>query len=109
MADKRIKGTPRFMEPSSFRLMHFLNYKERILKRKEKSLDFFFDFYYSSFERDLWRQLMTVVLECPLCEADIPLDGDEKPGELIVCSYCQTTYKMLRKKGEWILAEDFEE
>ena len=52
---------------------------------------------------------MTVVLECPLCEADIPLEGDEKPGELIVCSYCQTTFKMLRKQGEWILAEDFEE
>jgi DNA-directed RNA polymerase subunit RPC12/RpoP len=48
-------------------------------------------------------------LECPICEADIPLDGEEKPGDLIFCSYCKVTFKILMKKGKWILTEDFEE
>jgi len=52
---------------------------------------------------------MSSSLECPICEADIPLDGDEKSGDLVLCSYCHVTFKMLRKKGEWILVEDFDE
>lgn len=52
---------------------------------------------------------MQSILECPICEADIPLEGDEKSGDLITCSYCMMTFKMLRKKDKWILAEDFEE
>ncbi len=52
---------------------------------------------------------MTKEVECPTCSADIPLDGDEKSGDLIVCSFCQMTFKILRKKGEWILTEDYEE
>ena len=52
---------------------------------------------------------MATSLECPICEADIPLDGDEKSGDLIQCSYCKITLKILRKKDKWILVEDFEE
>jgi len=52
---------------------------------------------------------MATSLECPICEADIPLDGDEKSGDLLQCSYCKITLKILRKKGNWILVEDFEE
>ena len=52
---------------------------------------------------------MATELECPLCEADIPLDGDEKTGDLILCSYCKCTFKMVKAKGEWVLDEDFEE
>jgi len=48
-------------------------------------------------------------LECPVCEADIPLEGNEKPGDLILCSYCRVTFKLIRSKGKWILIEDFEE
>ncbi len=48
-------------------------------------------------------------LTCPICEADIPLEGDEKPGDLVLCSYCKVTFKILRKKGKWILSEDFDE
>ncbi len=47
--------------------------------------------------------------ECPVCDADIPLDGDEKPGDLIQCSYCKVTFKILRKKDKLILSEEFEE
>jgi hypothetical protein len=52
---------------------------------------------------------METSLECPICEADIPLDGDEKPGDLVLCSYCRATFKILRGKDKWILVEDFEE
>jgi hypothetical protein len=52
---------------------------------------------------------MSKELECPICEADIPLEGNEKPGDLVLCSYCKVTFKLLRKKGKWILTEDFEE
>jgi len=52
---------------------------------------------------------MTNDLECPICEADISLEGNEKSGDLILCSYCSVTFKLLRKKDKWILVEDFEE
>lgn len=52
---------------------------------------------------------MSITLECPICDADIPLDGDEEAGDLLQCSYCKMSLKLLRKKGDWILVEDFDE
>jgi len=52
---------------------------------------------------------MSKELECPICEAPIPLEGDEETSDLITCSYCKMTFKLLRKKGDWALTEDFEE
>jgi hypothetical protein len=48
-------------------------------------------------------------LICPICEAEIPLDGDEESGDLVMCSYCKMTLKMLRTKDKWTLLDDFEE
>jgi hypothetical protein len=48
-------------------------------------------------------------MTCPICEADIPLDGDEKTGDLILCSYCKVTFKMVKAKDKWVLEDDFEE
>lgn len=48
-------------------------------------------------------------MQCPICDADIPLDGDEKSGDLLLCSYCKMTLRILKKKDKWILEEDFEE
>lgn len=48
-------------------------------------------------------------LVCPICDADIPLDGDERVGDLILCSYCNVTFKIIKKKDKWVLVEDFEE
>jgi len=48
-------------------------------------------------------------LTCPICDADIPLDGNETSGDLVVCSYCSMTFKMLKKMEDWTLVEDFEE
>ncbi len=27
-------------------------------------------------------------LKCPICEGDLPLDGDERPGAELYCTYC---------------------
>jgi hypothetical protein len=27
-------------------------------------------------------------LECPICQADLPLAGDERPGDEVICAYC---------------------
>ncbi len=48
-------------------------------------------------------------VECPYCDADIPLEGDEEVGDLVVCSYCSMTVKLLKKKGKWVPSEDVEE
>ena len=48
-------------------------------------------------------------LECPICDANIPLDGDEKQGDLVLCSYCKVPFKLLRKKEGWVLTEEFDE
>jgi hypothetical protein len=52
---------------------------------------------------------MAIELECPVCEADIPLEGDDKSGDLIMCSYCKGIFKLLKKKDKWIIVEEFEE
>jgi hypothetical protein len=52
---------------------------------------------------------MATVMECPICDADIPLEGNEKPGDLVLCSYCKVTFKILGLKNKWVLSEDFDE
>jgi uncharacterized Zn-finger protein len=52
---------------------------------------------------------MAKEMVCPICDADIPMEGDEKPGDLILCSYCKVTFKLLKRKDKWVLVEDFEE
>jgi hypothetical protein len=41
---------------------------------------------------------------CPVCDADLMMDGDEKPGDYLYCSYCNSTIKINAVKG----SEDFE-
>jgi hypothetical protein len=36
---------------------------------------------------------------CPYCEAEIPLEGDEKEGDEIYCSYCQMMLKLASIDG----------
>ena len=45
---------------------------------------------------------------CPYCEAEIPLEGDERVGEEIYCSYCQMKLR-LGRSGEELEAEEEEE
>jgi lysine biosynthesis protein LysW len=46
-------------------------------------------------------------LECPVCDAEIPLEG-EGVGDLVVCSYCQMTFKVISKKDGLSLTDEFE-
>jgi len=34
-------------------------------------------------------------LSCPVCSADFPLSGDEKPGEEVFCTYCGAPCKLM--------------
>jgi len=51
----------------------------------------------------------TKYMTCPMCEAEIPLSGDEKIGEQIFCVYCQMPLKLKKNKetDEPYLEEDF--
>ena len=69
----------------------------------------FFEIWNIRIRRETKEELMSVELECPICEADIPLEGNEKPGDLVLCSYCKVTFKLVRTKNKWVLSEDFEE
>ncbi len=71
---------------------------------KESKLDFFENIIYLNPK----GENMSTELECPICEADIPLDGDEKTGDLVLCSYCKVTFKLIKKKERWALVEDYE-
>ncbi len=51
---------------------------------------------------------MSTELECPICDADVPLDGDEATGDLVLCSFCKVTFKLLKKKEKLVLVEDYE-
>ena len=49
-------------------------------------------------------------LTCPICQADVPLAGDEKPGDEIACMYCGAPCRLVGKsddEGELDLEEDF--
>lgn len=48
-------------------------------------------------------------LVCPICQADVPLAGDEKPGDEVACSYCGAPCRLVGRKDddELALEEDF--
>ena len=37
---------------------------------------------------------------CPYCEAEIPLEGNEKEGEEVYCSYCQMKLQLEKIDGK---------
>ena len=48
-------------------------------------------------------------LECPVCNADFPLGGDERKGDEVFCSYCNAPFRMMKnaQDEEGGLEEDF--
>ena len=46
---------------------------------------------------------------CPICQADIPLGGDEKLGDEVFCGYCGAPSIIVANKDDedWDLEEDF--
>ena len=56
------------------------------------------------------RPMAISELECPTCSADIPLAGDEKKGDELVCLFCGAPYRFTAdvKLGEQVeFEEDF--
>jgi hypothetical protein len=33
-------------------------------------------------------------LSCPICQADVPLSGDERKGDEVFCTYCRAPLKL---------------
>ena len=52
---------------------------------------------------------MSTELECPICDADIPLEGDERTGDLVLCSFCKVTFKLRKTRDRLLLEEDIDE
>ncbi len=49
-------------------------------------------------------------LSCPICNADVPMTGDEKPGEEVFCAYCKAPLTLKgsgEDPSEMELEEDF--
>jgi hypothetical protein len=48
-------------------------------------------------------------LTCPICSADVPLAGDEKPGEQVICTYCGAPLAIVPGENdeEYELEEDY--
>ena len=47
-------------------------------------------------------------LACPICNADVPLSGDEARGEEVFCAYCRAPLKLRGSSDEDLdLEEDF--
>ena len=58
---------------------------------------------------DPWG-VMRSELSCPICNADVPLAGDERKGDEVFCAYCKAplTLKGSREDpSEMELEEDF--
>ncbi|MCK5351008.1 hypothetical protein KAJ77_00435 [bacterium] len=46
--------------------------------------------------------------KCPICDAELILDGDEGAGDTVYCSYCSSTIKVygVRASDELKLVDD---
>ena len=45
-------------------------------------------------------------LACPICDADVPLAGDEKPGEEVYCGFCRAPLTLQGQSEEDYELED---
>ncbi len=52
---------------------------------------------------------MTPDFECPICSADLPLAGDERKGDEVICTYCGAPCRLTAspKSPECEVEEDF--
>jgi hypothetical protein len=49
--------------------------------------------------------MRTPEIECPICNADVPLTGDEKKGDEVFCTYCGAPLRLAGKGDEYDEAE----
>jgi predicted amidophosphoribosyltransferase len=51
---------------------------------------------------------MTPELCCPVCSADLPLNGDEKRGDEIFCTFCGSPFRLqIRPKSKDEEGDDY--
>jgi hypothetical protein len=49
-------------------------------------------------------------LSCPVCDAELLFGGDERRGDVIICSYCGapfTVQKAASDEDEWEIEDDY--
>ena len=57
--------------------------------------------------------MATKDLSCPICNADLPLNGDERKGDEIFCTYCGASCRLAVNpkktddKDEYMAEEDY--
>ena len=52
------------------------------------------------------RKSADMNLLCPLCDVEVPMSGDEEPGEEIYCPYCETPLKLMKNKDDTLYLKD---
>jgi hypothetical protein len=45
---------------------------------------------------------------CPICQAEVPLSGEERPGDAVYCSYCEIELRLKRTGKEWEVEEGYD-
>jgi hypothetical protein len=58
---------------------------------------------------DPW-DVMRSELSCPICNADVPMNGDEQRGDEVFCTYCGAPLTLKSRRddpSEMELEEDF--
>ena len=56
------------------------------------------------------HEVMRAELSCPICNADVPMSGDEQKGDEVFCTYCGAPLTLRDSKHdpeELELEEDF--
>ena len=46
--------------------------------------------------------------DCPICQAEVPLSGDERPGDAVYCAYCEIELRLKRTGKEWEVEEGYD-
>jgi len=52
------------------------------------------------------RKNFSGYLQCPLCDAEVPISEDDKAGDQLFCPYCQSPLRVREKAEEIYLADD---
>ena len=37
---------------------------------------------------------------CPVCNADVPMSGDERTGDVVYCTYCEAPLRLAKLNAE---------
>ncbi len=43
---------------------------------------------------------------CPICQAEVPLSGEEESGDEVFCTYCEMELRLKRNGQKWEVEEE---